>query len=86
MLLQQNLYTRKDYYKAMAKILSNIEHYKFIKGFDFKSTTIHSAVKCIETLALTFPKDKKKTVVKLLHGAFEELKAEIENYFRKDVF
>ena len=84
--IMKNLYTRKDYYKAMAKILSNIEQYKFIKGFDFKSTTIHSAVKCIETLALTFPKDKKKTVVELLHGAFEELKTEIENYFKKDVF
>jgi len=82
----RGLHTRKDYYKAMAKILSNIEQYDFIKGFDFKSTSIHSAVKCIETLALTFPKDKKKNVISLLQEAFNELKKEIKSYFIKHTF
>lgn len=78
----ENLNTREAYYKKMAQCLYNEESYDLIKDLRFNPSTIYSAAKSIEILALTAHKENKKKVMSYLEKAYYELKNLIIEYFK----
>ena len=81
-----NYTTRIEYYNLMAAILKSNKLYENISELKFNDSTIYSALKRIENLAMTTDKDYREKIIDKLKAIFDDLQKNVKSYLRSFYF